>query len=131
MSNTFNRRYAALNPASEMSISSRQMPRVCSSPDCRATTRRRARSANSVVGAEVRAGPGVERLGLRQRQGRGVDALLEDLLDQHAELGAPVADVVLRDHLVADAGITRWKQSPMIVERRCPTCICLATFGAE
>ena len=55
-----------------------------------------------LVGAEVRAGPGVERLGLRQREGPGVDLLLEDLFDQHAELGAPVADVILRDHPVAE-----------------------------
>ena len=26
---------------------------------------------------------------------------------------------------------TRLRQSPMIVERRLPTCICLATLGAE
>ena len=55
-----------------------------------------------VVGAEVRARPGVQRLGLRQRESPGVDLLLEDLFDQHAELGAPVADVVLRDHPVAE-----------------------------
>ena len=30
--------------------------------------------------------------------------LIEDLLDQHPELGAPVADVVLRDDVVPNAG---------------------------
>ena len=51
----------------------------------------------------MRAGSGVELLRLRQRQARRVDAFVEDLLNQHPELGAPVANVVLRNHAVANA----------------------------
>jgi len=52
--------------------------------------------------------PLVELLGCGQVERGDVDALFEDLLDEHAELPAPVADVVLRDDGVAlstqDAG---------------------------
>ena len=37
-------------------------------------------------------------------EGGDVDSCLEDVFDQHPELGAPVADVVLRDHLVPQGG---------------------------
>jgi hypothetical protein len=57
-----------------------------------------------LVGPEVRAGSGVQRLGLGQRQPPGLDPLLGDLLHQHAELGAPVPHVVMGDHLVSDPG---------------------------
>ena len=124
--------YAALNPASEI------VDQVA--PDAPGSARHRTAGRPPAAGPGRRtprprgsgAGPLVEVLGLRQGQRGGVDALLEDLLDQHAELGAPVADVVLRRCTWCPTAVsTRLKQSPMIVDRRCPTCICLATFGAE
>jgi hypothetical protein len=56
-----------------------------------------------IVCTKVHAGSGVKLIRFRQRQGRSVDAFGEDLLNQHSKLGAPIADVALRNHLVADA----------------------------
>ena len=59
-----------------------------------------------VGGGGIELGPGglVERAGVlhQQRRLRGVLADLQPVLDQHAERGAPVADVVLPDHGVAE-----------------------------
>ena len=46
----------------------------------------------------------VELLRAGKVEGGDVDSLLDDVLHQHPELGAPVADVVLRDHLVPQGG---------------------------
>ncbi len=54
------------------------------------------------VGAEVGVGALVERLGTGQIERADVQPLGEHLLHEHAELGAPVADVVLRDDGVAE-----------------------------
>ena len=55
------------------------------------------------VGLEARVGPLVDRLGAPARsRSRTSMPSSQDLLDQHAELGAPVADVVLRDHPMTD-----------------------------
>jgi hypothetical protein len=54
------------------------------------------------------------------------------VLDEHAERGAPVADVVLADDVVSEVlECARASASPTTVVLRCPTCISLATFGAE
>ena len=54
------------------------------------------------------------------------------VLDQHPERAAPVADVVLADRRRGRGSrACRTSASPMTVVRRCPMCISLATFGAE
>ena len=57
-----------------------------------------------LVRTEARTGSGVELVGFRQRQARSVDAFVEDVLNQHPELGAPIANMVLRNYVVANAG---------------------------
>jgi hypothetical protein len=70
---------------------------VGSSPDCSSATRARVEA----LARRLVEGVGVahEQLGLRR-----VLADVEELLDEHAEGRAPVADVVLRDDRVADRG---------------------------
>ena len=63
------------------------------------------------------------------RVGGAVD--VEEVLNEHAEGRAPVADVVLAPTSWPRNPSTRAKESPMSVLRRWPTCISLATFGAE
>ena len=53
---------------------------------------------------EVFLGVLVELLRAGEVEGGDVDSCLEDVFDQHPELGAPVTDVVLRDHLVSEGG---------------------------
>ena len=63
---------------------------------------RSAKTCVTLVLAEAGGGPLVEGVGLVEGQCPRVDALVEDLLDQHPELRAPVADVVLGDDGVAE-----------------------------
>ena len=56
------------------------------------------------VVVEVFLGVLVELFGPGKVEGGDVDARFDDVFDQHPELGAPVADVVLRDHLVPQGG---------------------------
>ena len=51
--------------------------------------------------------------------------------EDHAELRAPVAQVVVADDALPRASKIRARLSPMTVERMWPTCIGLATFGDE
>ena len=51
--------------------------------------------------------------------------------EDHAELRAPVAQVVVADDLVPERRDDAREGSPMTVERRWPTCIGLATLGEE
>ena len=117
--------------ASETSTRSCQSAIVAGSPDCSATTRGRARVGERGVGVEAVLGLAVEdaeRLEVRQV----LDAGVEHVLGEHPELRAPVAEVVVPDHACGPANSSaRTSASPMTVVRRCPTCISLATLGAE
>ena len=75
----------------------------------------------------------VERVEVAEPERVGpLGADVDEVLDEHAERAAPVADVVLPHDVVADgARACRTSASPMTVVRRCPMCISLATFGAE
>ena len=54
------------------------------------------------------------------------------VFDEHAKGSAPVANMVEPDDIVAEEiRKRRARQSPMIVERRWPTCISFAVFGEE
>ena len=69
---------------------------------------------------------------MRQPLGGDVLADVEQVLDEHAERAAPVTDVVLADHVVAErTSSMRTSASPITVVRRWPACISLATLGAE
>ena len=94
------------------------------------TTLLRAASANAGVGVETLLGLAVE-LSNAVEVGQVLDAASSSTCcDQHPELRAPVADVVLPDHARGPELERRLSASPM-VERRWPTCISLATLGAE
>ena len=78
------------------------------SRDCSLTTRSRARALNSSLSSNLARGLPVEHVEVGHLHlvdaahadpaGRGD---IDEVLDQHAERGAPVADVVLADDLVA------------------------------
>jgi len=55
-----------------------------------------------LVSVQMSVGPSVQLLCTGQVEGGQIQPLIGDLLDQHAELASPVADVVLCDHLVAE-----------------------------
>ena len=48
---------------------------------------------------------------------------------EHAELGAPIPEVIVGDNPVAQQASMRARESPRMVERMWPTCIGLATLG--
>ena len=104
------------------------------SPDCRSTTRPAAALAEGLVGVEGGPGLAVETVEVADRQlvGRLLLAQVDEMLDEHPERGAPVADVVLAAaRRVRRRSSSRHRASPMTVPRRWPTCISLATLGAE
>ena len=74
------------------------------SPACRVTTRCRARVGERLVAVELGPGRLVEavRAGLEVVGLRGVSPDVEQVLDEHPERRAPVADVVLAHHVVAE-----------------------------
>ena len=89
--------------SSDSATSDRHSRRVVGSPACRATTRRRARSLNVGSASNFAAGRLVEAVQVTDGQlvgGLGL-ADVEQVLDQHAERRAPLADVVLPDDRVA------------------------------
>ena len=85
------------------------------------------------VAVELRARLAVERVEIARSRAsrRRLARRVEQVLDQHAERRAPVAEVVLADDAMAERSSTRASASPMSVLRMCPTCISFATFGEE
>ena len=82
----------------------RHSRKVSSSPPWSSTTRRRQRSAKSGSVIELAAGGGVELVEVADAEGLGPlgPVHVEQVLDEHAEGRAPVADVVLAQHGVAE-----------------------------
>ena len=115
------------------STSSRHRRSVSGSPDCSRTTRRRLRSWKLRAGVEGGPGLPVEGVQVADRQlvGGFLLADVDQVLDEHAEGGAPVADVVLPDDRVPGELQHAHRASPMMVVRRWPACISLATLGDE
>ena len=99
VSDTPSRAYTASQWLIEMSMNLRHSAFVLASPDCSATTCARARSANVGIGIEALLRGLIELFEVGQNLGR-VAGLFE-VREQHAELRAPVADVVLSDDAVA------------------------------
>ena len=95
--------YIRSNSTSDTSTICRQIASVSGSPDCNSTTRgpghcqQRCRRHRNASGPAGRAAAIPRYQGIPPR-----DPSNEHLLDHHPELRAPVADMVLPDHLVPD-----------------------------